>query len=121
MSEKNTWFSPLGAGLYLVEHEPERRREVHRKSSLLRRALADAGVPSGGESMIVPIIAGTNEAAIALQTGLMAAGFDVRAIRPPSVPAGTARLRVTVRHPVADEDLLRFAHDVARLLNLRAA
>ena len=68
-----------------------------------------------GESMIVPIVAGANEAAIELQSGLMAAGFDVRAIRPPSVPPGTARLRVTVRYPVADADLLRFASEAARL------
>jgi 8-amino-7-oxononanoate synthase len=63
----------------------------------------------------VPIIAGSNEAALALQSGLMAAGFDVRAIRPPSVAPGTARLRVTVRYPVADDDLRRFAREVARL------
>jgi 8-amino-7-oxononanoate synthase len=106
----------LGAGLYLVEREPERRREVHRKSALLRGALRDAGVETGGESMIVPIMAGANEAAIALQSGLTAAGFDVRAIRPPSVPAGTARLRVTVRCPIGDTDLLRFASEVARVL-----
>ena len=73
---------------------------------------------AAGESMIVPIIAGTNEAAIALQTGLMAAGFDVRAIRPPSVPAGTARLRVTVRYPLSDADLLRFASEMARLIHV---
>jgi 8-amino-7-oxononanoate synthase len=105
----------LGAGLDLVEREPERRREVHRKSSLLRRALGEAGVTCGGESMIVPIIAGANDAAIALQSGLMAAGFDVRAIRPPSVPAGTARLRVTVRYPVNDHDLFRFASTLVPL------
>jgi 8-amino-7-oxononanoate synthase len=105
----------LRAGLYLVEREPERRSDLHRKSSLLRRALDDAGVPFGGESMIVPIIAGTNEAAMDLQSGLAKAGFDVRAIRPPSVPPGTARLRVTVRYPIADADLLRFASEVARL------
>ena len=58
--------------------------------------------------MIVPIIVGANEAAIALQSGLAAAGFDVRAIRPPSVPPGTARLRVTVRYPVGDADLAAF-------------
>ena len=46
----------------------------------------------------------------------MAAGFDVRAIRPPSVAPGTARLRVTVRYPVSDDDLHRFAGEVARLL-----
>jgi 8-amino-7-oxononanoate synthase len=106
----------LRAGLYLVEREPERRSEVHRKSSLLRNALADAGVPFRGESMIVPIITGANDAATDLQSGLAAAGFDVRAIRPPSVPAGTARLRVTARYPIDDTDLLRFASEVARLM-----
>jgi len=99
----------LGAGLDLIAREPERRHEVHRKSSLLRRALGEAGVACGGESMIVPIIVGANDKALALQSGLAAAGFDVRAIRPPSVPVGTARLRVTVRYPISDEDLLRFA------------
>lgn len=107
----------LGAGLHLVEREPERRREVHRKSSLLRRALVDAGVQTGGESMIVPIIVGANEAALAMQSGLIAAGFDVRAIRPPSVPPGTARLRVTVRYPISDADLLRFSSEIGRLLH----
>jgi 8-amino-7-oxononanoate synthase len=111
----------LAAGLDLIKREPERRREVHRKSVLLRDALAAADIHAGGESPIVPIIAGSNEAALALQAGLMAAGFDVRAIRPPSVAPGTARLRVTVRYPIQDDDLRRFAAEVARLLNVRAA
>lgn len=111
----------LGAGLDLLEREPERRREVHRKSVLLRDALAAAEINAGGNSPIVPIIVGSNEAALALQAGLMAAGFDVRAIRPPSVAPGTARLRVTVRYPIEDQDLRRFAGEVARLLKSRAA
>lgn len=106
----------LGAGLDMVEREPLRRREVHRKSALLRRALMEHNVHAGGESPIVPIIAGSNEAAVALQSSLMAAGFDVRAIRPPSVAPGTARLRVTVRYPVDDGDLQRFALEVGRLM-----
>ena len=105
----------LAAGLHLVTHEPGRRREVHRKAALLRRKLDEAGVTCGGESMIVPIIAGANEVAIALQSGLMAAGFDVRAIRPPSVAPGTARLRVTVRYPIGDDELHRFASTLAQL------
>jgi 8-amino-7-oxononanoate synthase len=105
----------LNAGLHLVERDPERRREVHRKSSLLRAALRDVGVRADGESMILPIIVGANETATALQSGLAAAGFDVRAIRPPSVAPGTARLRVTVRFPVPDAELTRFASEVARL------
>lgn len=104
----------LNAGLQMIEREPHRRAEVHRKSLLLKRALADAGITTGGDSMIVPIVVGANETATALQASLVSAGFDVRAIRPPSVAPGTARLRVTVRYPVPDDELLRFAGEVAR-------
>jgi 8-amino-7-oxononanoate synthase len=106
----------LGAGLDLVQQEPFRRTEVRRKSALLRQALSEQNIHAGGESPIIPVIAGSNEAALALQSGLMAAGFDVRAIRPPSVAPGTARLRVTVRYPVSDEDLRRFAEEVGRVI-----
>jgi 8-amino-7-oxononanoate synthase len=109
----------LGAGLDIVGREPDRRREVHRKSALLRHALGECGVCTSGTSPIVPIVAGSNEAALALQSQLMAAGFDVRAIRPPSVPPGTARLRVTVRYPTTDHHLRRFAAEVGRLTSLR--
>jgi 8-amino-7-oxononanoate synthase len=112
--------SALHAGLDLLQREPERRLEVHRKSALLRRALAVANIDAGGASPIVPIIAGStglNDAAVALQSGLQAAGFDVRAIRPPSVAPGTARLRVTVRYPISDQDLERFARELARLFH----
>ena len=107
----------LGAALDCLEREPQRRVDVVHKSLLLRSALGDAGVHGGGESMIVPIIVGSNETATALQSELSEAGFDVRAIRPPSVAPGTARLRVTVRYPVADDDLVRFASEAARLLH----
>ena len=90
---------------------------VQRKSVLLRTTLHERGFDVPGDpSPIVPIVVGANEAAVALQQGLAAAGFDARAVRPPTVPAGTARLRVTVRQPVADEDLRRFAEEVSRIL-----
>jgi 8-amino-7-oxononanoate synthase len=111
--------SALDAALDVIAAEPMRRSEVHRKAALLRGALAKATLP--GESPILPILVGTPEAALALAEGLSRAGFDARAVRPPTVPEGTSRLRVTARYPVADEDLLRFASEVSRLLSSRAA
>jgi 8-amino-7-oxononanoate synthase len=102
---------------------PERPRiaEVHRKARLLRDWLRTCGLAAGGESPIVPLVVGANEAALRLQEGLAEAGFDARAVRPPTVPEGTARLRVTVRSPVSDADLRRFAEEAGRLLGARAA
>lgn len=104
----------LEAGLALVEGEPFRRAELTRKSALLRDALARAGVLAGGDAHIVPLPVGENAAAVALQDALFADGFDARAVRPPTVPEGTARLRVSVRFPVSDAELLRFADCAAR-------
>ena len=104
-----------------ISFEPSRSgaREVHRKSSLLRGGASQTLVcrPAASRRSCRSSSARTRRR-LALQSGLMAAGFDVRAIRPPSVAPGTARLRVTVRYPVADEDLLRFAREVADLLHL---
>jgi len=111
----------LDAGLDMMAREPQRRAEVHRKAAWLRQKLAEVDINVGGASPIVPVIAGSNESALELQAGLLDAGFDVRAIRPPTVPRGTARLRVTVRYPVSDDDLSRFATELARLVKLRAA
>ena len=109
----------LDTALEIVQAEPDRRADVHRKADLLRVALRAGGVDCGASaSPIVPVLVGRNDAAVDLQRRLLEAGFDARAIRPPTVPAGTARLRVTVRYPVSDEDLQRFAQEGVRLLAL---
>lgn len=105
----------LDAALDVLAAEPWRRTEVHRKAHLLRATLRETGVPCAGEGPIVPLVVGRNEAALALQRALGEQGFDVRAVRPPTVPPGTARLRVCVRVPVDDADLVRFAATLGRL------
>jgi 8-amino-7-oxononanoate synthase len=110
----------LEAGLDFVAREPERRSEVQRKAALLREALRAAGADTGASgSAIVPVIVGSSEKALALATGLQAAGYDARAVRPPTVASGSARLRVTARFPIADAQLLRFAAEVGRLIGER--
>jgi 8-amino-7-oxononanoate synthase len=112
----------LTAGLDVVTAEPHRRQEVFRKALLLREGLRQADIAAAAHaSPIVPIVIGDNTAAVALQEGLFAAGFDARAIRPPTVPEGTARLRVTVRLPVPDAELARFAAEVGSRLRCRLA
>jgi 8-amino-7-oxononanoate synthase len=105
----------LEAALDILAAEGWRCAEVHRKAALLRESLAAVQVATTGAAPIVPVIVGDNAAAMALESGLREAGFDSRAVRPPTVPVGTARLRVTARYPVADADIRRFAAAVGQI------
>lgn len=100
----------LDASLTLIDEEPERRARLRALARDLRTKLAAAGVAvPDGRSQIIPILVGDNTRALALAARLEARGFDVRAIRPPSVPPGTARLRVSVNAGLTDDVLDRFA------------
>ncbi len=99
----------LAAALDVLAAEPERRATLRARVRFLRARLARAGLArAAGTSQIVPIVVGANEAAVALAAGLQRRGFDVRAIRPPTVPPGTARLRVAVNAQLSEDDLERF-------------
>ncbi|KQP38573.1 8-amino-7-oxononanoate synthase [Methylobacterium sp. Leaf104] len=88
--------------LEIVEAEPER---AARPLALARRFTARLGLPEA-ESPIVPVLVGAAEAALALSAALEAHGYLVVAIRPPTVPPGTARLRVafSAAHEAAQVD-----------------
>ena len=60
-------------------------------------------------SQLFPVIIGEDTAAVALAEKLQADGFDVRAIRPPTVPAGTARLRISLTLNVTRKDIADLA------------
>ncbi|WP_257311030.1 aminotransferase class I/II-fold pyridoxal phosphate-dependent enzyme [Geothrix fuzhouensis] len=84
----------LGAaleGLRIAQAEPWRRKRALAHAAHLRRPLGQADQPSA----IVPVPVGPDAEAVRLATSLQARGFDVRAVRPPTVPEGSARLRIT--------------------------
>ncbi len=94
------------AALRITQSEPEHRVRLHRNIARFRALCAQAGVglaPSG--SPIQAVILGGEARALAWQQALWQAGFWVNAIRPPTVPAGTARLRITLSAAHADADI----------------
>jgi 8-amino-7-oxononanoate synthase len=100
--------------LEICRDEPERREHLHRLVALAGNELAArCGLAPSG-SQIQPVIVGADERAARLAAAMRAEGFDLRAVRPPTVPEGTARLRVSVTLNV-DEDIVRaMAETLAR-------
>ena len=99
----------IDAALEILAAEPERRTHLHAITAHLRGLLADAGLPVARDgSQIIPVVIGDNERAVQVAAALQAEGFDVRAIRPPTVPEGTARLRLSVNTGLDLPTLHRF-------------
>jgi 8-amino-7-oxononanoate synthase len=104
------------AALDVVEREPERRARVLELAASLRARLEALGfeVPPG-EGPIIPVIAGESGRAMAWSRALLERGVFVQAIRPPTVPAGTARLRVAVMATHTERDLAHAVEAFAAL------
>jgi 8-amino-7-oxononanoate synthase len=94
----------LDASLTVIRQEPERRERLLKNSALLRSLLKETG-----NSPIIPVVFGENERTLSVAAELQREGFDVRAIRPPTVPPGTARLRISVNVNLDEATLRRFA------------
>jgi 8-amino-7-oxononanoate synthase len=107
----------VDAALDVVAREPERRTRLAAVAAELRARLGALGfeIPAG-EGPIIPVIAGSSERALAWSRALLERGVFVQAIRPPTVPDGTARLRVTVMATHTDEDMAHAVEAFARLL-----
>jgi len=108
----------LNASLDVIAAEPERRERVRFLARYLRERLTEAGIAvPAGDSPIIPVIIGENERAVAVAAALQHAGFDVRAIRPPTVPQGTARLRISVNAGLSEQILERFVENLCAVFS----
>jgi 8-amino-7-oxononanoate synthase len=119
-----TGLSPADASAALaalrILRSPEGKALVTRLSALVSRVSGADPHRAGGapSSPIIPVILGSEQRALEASATLLADGLWVPAIRPPTVPAGSSRLRVTVSATHTDEQV---ADLVAALAPLRAA
>lgn len=99
----------LGA-LDVLEKEPDLGSRLLTNAEAFRQHLKSAGLNTlASQSQIIPVVIGENEKAVAVSAKLRESGMIVPAIRPPTVPAGSARLRISVSLAHSSENLERAA------------
>jgi len=110
----STYLAPSCAAAALaaverVQAMSAERAELHALSHAWRDGLVEAGfaVPSG-DSPIIPLILGDSDVTLKYATALRAAGFMVSAIRPPTVPVRTGRIRISLRRGLSPAVLSSF-------------
>ena len=109
------------ASLEILRAQPERVDKLRRNAPALRDALAAEGVEYGdSETQIVPIVVGDASAAMDACERALARGIFAQAIRPPTVPDGTSRLRLAVMASHTRSELRRAASVLAEALDAAA-
>ncbi|HCL57193.1 MAG TPA: 8-amino-7-oxononanoate synthase [Spirochaetia bacterium] len=83
----------------------EQRNHLKKISKLLRTGLAERGFQTGGDSQIIPVFIGENEKAVKKSEALQKEGLLLFPIRPPTVPAGTARIRISLGAFLSEQEM----------------
>ncbi|MBB5537071.1 8-amino-7-oxononanoate synthase [Rhizobium giardinii] len=113
--------SPLMAAavreaLRMLVDEPKRRADFDALRNFANRELAEKLGMEGSGSQILPVIIGDNGRAVRIAARMRAEGFDIRAIRPPTVPEGTARLRIAITLNVDERVISRMFVRLAAIM-----
>jgi len=109
------------AALELLQDEPRRVEKVQRNSAVLREALNEKGLPTRpGITPVIPLVIGDAETAVAATEHALGHGVFAQAIRPPTVPAGTSRLRLTVMASHTKSELREAASTIAAAVPAKA-
>lgn len=82
----------------------DRRKRLARVGGIIRDGLASAGMPTVSESQIIPVVAGSCGRSVELARKLREEGFYLLPIRPPTVPEGASRVRVSLNASLSEED-----------------
>jgi 8-amino-7-oxononanoate synthase len=102
-----------GAALELLREQPRRVDKLQRNADALRDELELQGLASSSRSQIVPILIGDAEAAVQASDRALEQGIFAQAIRPPTVPLGTSRLRLSVMASHTPSELRQAARTLA--------
>jgi 8-amino-7-oxononanoate synthase len=109
------------AALALLREQPRRVEKLQRNADVLRDALAAQGLPLGGSStQIVPLVVGDATAAVRASERALERGVFAQAIRPPTVPAGTSRLRLALMASHTQPELREAARVLAACVPVAA-
>ena len=117
----STALSPADIGaaleaLTIVKNEPLVVEQLNENTAYMANKLQSMGIECDDETPIFPIIVGDNERALSLAHELEARGIIITAIRPPTVPVGESRLRMTVTAAHSQEQLDYVANTLRDLL-----
>jgi 8-amino-7-oxononanoate synthase len=107
------------AGIRAAAEEPERRERTLTAARQLREGLLSLDIRPLGYGHILPWVVGDPASAVNASEALRAEGIDVRAIRPPSVPRRTARLRFAMSAAHQASDIERVVGAVSRVVRGR--
>jgi 8-amino-7-oxononanoate synthase len=102
--------------LEIAQREPWRRERVLALTARFRKAAREAGIELlNSNTPIQPVVLGSSEAVLAAQQELLAAGFRVVAIRTPTVPRGSERLRITFSAAHSEEQVDALVQSLSQL------
>jgi 7-keto-8-aminopelargonate synthetase-like enzyme len=105
------------AALEQIEREPWRRWLLQQRAAQLRSRLSEAGIATAPSTThIVPVVIGDNQATMRVCQELLARGFYAQGIRHPSVPEGSARLRITPMASHTEDEIDWLADNLIELL-----
>jgi len=104
------------ASLQLVEIAEERREALRARVALAGRELQRLCNVAPSGTQVQPVIVGADARAMSLAARMRARGYDIRAIRPPTVPEGTARLRLSLTLHASEAQIARMIADLSEEL-----
>lgn len=109
----------LKQAISLIQLQDSQRQRLNNNCALLERHFRDLALPSPRESgsPIFPLLLGSEASAVECSAALRELGFFVSAIRPPTVPRGTSRLRMTVSAAHTEDEIAQFAAALKRVVS----